>query len=97
MPKIGEVEANDVRSAVLRHDASLKRARLTQGAFSRHFSSKRTTPRGDRRKGLLKGRSCRQGGNIVLGGTLVGLVLSGIVAVLTFLAHRRLPYRKMLV
>ena len=40
MPKIGEVEANDVRSAVLRHDASLKRARLTQGAFSRHFSSK---------------------------------------------------------
>jgi hypothetical protein len=34
MPKIGEVEANDVRSAVLRHDASLKQARLTQGAFS---------------------------------------------------------------
>ena len=41
MPKIGEVEANDVRSAVLRHVASLKRARLTQGAFSRHFSSKK--------------------------------------------------------
>ena len=29
----------------------LKRARLTQGAFKRHFSSKKgTTPRGDRRK-----------------------------------------------
>ena len=41
MPKIGEMEANDVRSAVLRHVASLKRARLTQGAFSRHFSSKK--------------------------------------------------------
>ena len=42
MPKIGEVEADDVRSAVLRHDPSLlKRARLTQGAFSRHFSSKK--------------------------------------------------------
>jgi high-affinity iron transporter len=46
---------------------------------------------------FLQSFNLQVGGNIVLGGTLVGLVLSGIVAILTFLAHRRLPYRKMLV
>ncbi len=30
-------------------------------------------------------------------GVLVGVMLAGIVAVLTFIAHRRLPYRRMLV
>jgi high-affinity iron transporter len=30
-------------------------------------------------------------------GVLAGLLLSGIVAVLTFFAHRRLPYRRMLI
>ena len=37
------------------------------------------------------------GGKIVLGGALIGVLLSAVVAVLTFVAHRRLPYRKMLV
>jgi high-affinity iron transporter len=37
------------------------------------------------------------GDRIVLGGAALGLLLSAIVAVLTFVAHRRLPYRKMLV
>ena len=37
------------------------------------------------------------GGGIVLGGLGIGLLLSGIMAVLTFVAHRRLPYRRMLV
>ena len=37
------------------------------------------------------------GSFVVLEGVLVGLVLTGIVAVLTFVAHRRLPYKKMLV
>ncbi len=37
------------------------------------------------------------GGKVVLGGALLGLFFSGIVAVLTFVAHRRLPYRKMLI
>jgi high-affinity iron transporter len=37
------------------------------------------------------------GGTIVLGGALVGIFLSGLVAVLTFVAHSRLPYRKLLV
>ncbi|MBE7157020.1 MAG: FTR1 family protein [Rhodospirillales bacterium] len=39
----------------------------------------------------------QMGNGIVLGGAAVGLALSGLVAVLTFVAHRRLPYRRMLV
>jgi high-affinity iron transporter len=37
------------------------------------------------------------GGAIVLGGALLGILLSGLMAVLTFVAHQRLPYRKLLV
>ena len=37
------------------------------------------------------------GGKIVLAGAVLGLFFTGIVAVLNFIAHRRLPYRKMLV
>jgi len=37
------------------------------------------------------------GGKVVFGGALIGILLSAVVAVLTFVAHRRLPYRKMLV
>jgi high-affinity iron transporter len=39
----------------------------------------------------------QMGDRIVLCGAGLGLVLTGIMAVLTFIAHRRLPYRKMLV
>ena len=39
----------------------------------------------------------QMGGKIVLAGALFGLFFSGLVAVLTFVAHRRLPYRKMLI
>ena len=39
----------------------------------------------------------QMGGKIVLAGAMLGLFCSGIVAVLTFVAHRKLPYRKMLV
>lgn len=39
----------------------------------------------------------QMGGRIVLFGAMLGLFFTGIVAALTFLAHRRLPYRKMLV
>ena len=39
----------------------------------------------------------QMGGRIVLFGALLGLFFTGIVAVLTFVAHRKLPYRKMLV
>jgi len=39
----------------------------------------------------------QMGGKIVLVGSLLGLFFTGIVALLTFVAHKRLPYRKMLV
>jgi high-affinity iron transporter len=39
----------------------------------------------------------QMGGKIVLVGALLGLFFTGIVALLTFVAHRKLPYRKMLV
>jgi len=39
----------------------------------------------------------RFGGGVVLKGALLGIALSGIVAVLTFVLQQRLPYRKMLI
>ncbi|MBU6409925.1 MAG: FeoA domain-containing protein [Verrucomicrobia bacterium] len=39
----------------------------------------------------------QMGGRIVLAGAMLGLFFTGIVALLTFIAHQRLPYRKMLV
>jgi high-affinity iron transporter len=39
----------------------------------------------------------QMGGKIVLVGAMLGLFFTGIVALLTFVAHRRLPYRKMLI
>jgi high-affinity iron transporter len=46
---------------------------------------------------FLQSYRLRLGNEIVLWGVGVGLLLSGAVALLTFVAHRRLPYRKMLV
>jgi len=46
---------------------------------------------------FLQSYFLQMGGRIVLWGALIGLILSGCVAVLTFVAHTRLPYRKLLV
>jgi high-affinity iron transporter len=46
---------------------------------------------------FLQSYRLKMGGNVVLAGVAMGLVLTSIVAVLTFIAHRKLPYRKMLV
>jgi len=46
---------------------------------------------------FLQSYRLKLGGAMVLYGVLLGLLFSGIVAVLTFVAHRRLPYRRMLV
>lgn len=46
---------------------------------------------------FLQSYRLKLGGVVVLYGTLAGLLLSGIVAVLTFVVHRQLPYRRMLV
>jgi high-affinity iron transporter len=46
---------------------------------------------------FLQSYNLRLGGGVVLKGALLGLSLSGIVAVLTFVLQQRLPYRKMLI
>ena len=46
---------------------------------------------------FLQSYYLRMGGKAVLGGALLGLFFTGLVALLTFVAHRKLPYRKMLV
>src|SRR5258707_10716710 len=46
---------------------------------------------------FLQSYNLRLGGSVVLKGALLGLLLSGIVAVLTFVLQQHLPYRKMLI
>src|SRR5216110_2643044 len=46
---------------------------------------------------FLQSYNLRLGGGVVLTGALLGIVLSGLVAVLTFVLQQRLPYRKMLI
>ena len=46
---------------------------------------------------FLQSYYLRMGGKAVLGGAMLGLFFTGIVAMLAFIAHRRLPYRKMLI
>jgi high-affinity iron transporter len=46
---------------------------------------------------FLQSYNLRLGGGVVLKGALLGMVLTGLVAVLTFFLQQRLPYRKMLI
>ncbi len=46
---------------------------------------------------FLQSYRLKFGGTVVLWGALIGLAFTAIIAVLNFIAHRRLPYRKMLV
>jgi high-affinity iron transporter len=46
---------------------------------------------------FLQSYHLRLGGEVVLKGTLLGLMLTGMVALLTFILQQRLPYRKMLI
>jgi high-affinity iron transporter len=46
---------------------------------------------------FLQSYNLQLGGSVVLKGALLGLFLSGIVAVLTFVLQTHLPYRKMLI
>ena len=46
---------------------------------------------------FLQSYNLRLGGGVVLKGALLGLALTGMVAVLTFVLQQRLPYRKMLI
>ena len=46
---------------------------------------------------FLQSLRLRAGSSVVMAGVAIGLALTLIVAVLTFVAHRRLPYNRMLV
>jgi high-affinity iron transporter len=46
---------------------------------------------------FLQGYRLKLGDRVVLFGVVLGALATGIVAILTFVAHRHLPYRKMLV
>lgn len=46
---------------------------------------------------FLQSYRLKLGGDTVLYGVLLGLLFTGVVAILTFLAHKKLPYKKMLV
>src|SRR5438552_341215 len=46
---------------------------------------------------FLQSYHLRLGGGVVLKGALLGIVLTAVVAVLTFVLQQRLPYRKMLI
>lgn len=46
---------------------------------------------------FLQNLRLKAGTPIVMGGMAIGLLLTTIVAVLTFIAHRHLPYKKMLI
>ncbi|WP_286164067.1 FTR1 family protein [Bacillus sp. AFS088145] len=46
---------------------------------------------------FLQNLRMKLGNDVILQGALIGLSLTLIVGVLTFLAHKRLPYKKMLV
>jgi len=46
---------------------------------------------------FLQSYRLRLGGGTVLWGACMGILLAGVVAVLTFVAHQKLPYRRMLI
>jgi high-affinity iron transporter len=46
---------------------------------------------------FLQSYYLKLGGRVVAAGALLGIILTGMVAILTFVANRRLPYRKMLI
>jgi high-affinity iron transporter len=46
---------------------------------------------------FLQSYYLKLGGRVVAAGALLGLILTGMVAVITFVANRKLPYRKMLI
>jgi high-affinity iron transporter len=76
-------------------DASLAQSRLWWGLGLLGFSS--LYREGFEIVLFLQTYYLQLGGKIVLSGALVGLFLTGMVAILNFVAHQRLPYRKMLI
>src|SRR6202162_801977 len=88
---------NRRRRALLANGAAaeISRARLQWGLILLGFTS--LYREGFEVVLFLQSYNLRLGGGVVLKGALLGIVLSGMVAVLTFVLQQRLPYRKMLI
>src|SRR5438477_2765810 len=85
------------RKALLANGAAaeISRARLQWGLILLGFTS--LYREGFEVVLFLQSYNLRLGGGVVLKGALLGLALSALVAVLTFVLQQRLPYRKMLI
>src|SRR6266550_1880013 len=88
---------NRRRKALLSNGAAaeISRARLRWGLILLGFTS--LYREGFEVVLFLQSYNLRLGGGVVFKGALLGIVLSGMVAVLTFVLQQRLPYRKMLI
>ena len=94
----GWIRAHNRRRKTLLADASadeISRSRLWWGLILLGFTS--LYREGFEVVLFLQSYHLRLGGGVVLKGALLGLVLTAMVAVLTFVLQQRLPYRKMLV
>ncbi len=76
-------------------DRGHSRARVTWGLAVLGFSS--LYREGFEVVLFLQNYRLKLGGNAVLDGVVLGLIFAAIVAVLTFVAHRKLPYKRMLI
>src|SRR5258705_1438527 len=94
----GWIRAHNRRRKNLLADASaeeISRSRLWWGLILLGFTS--LYREGFEVVLFLQSYHLRLGGGVVLKGAILGLVLTGMVAVLTFVLQQRLPYRKMLI
>src|SRR5947199_2224592 len=94
----GWIRAHNRRRKNLLADASadeISRSRLWWGLILLGFTS--LYREGFEVVLFLQSYYLRLGGGVVLKGALLGIVLTGLVAILTFVLQQRLPYRKMLI
>src|SRR5881398_3825811 len=94
----GWIRAHNRRRKTLLADASadeISRSRLWWGLILLGFTS--LYREGFEVVLFLQSYYLRLGGGVVLKGALLGIVLTGLVAILTFVLQQRLPYRKMLI
>ena len=94
----GWIRAHNRRRKTLLADASadeISRPRLWWGLVLLGFTS--LYREGFEVVLFLQSYHLRLGGGVVLKGALLGIVLTAMVAVLTFVLQQRLPYRKMLI
>jgi len=93
----GWIRAHNRRRKVLLANsaAEIRRARLQWGLILLGFTS--LYREGFEVVLFLQSYNLRLGGDVVLKGAVLGMALSGMVAILTFFLQQRLQYRKMLI